>query len=157
MKLHLYTFPSKLRLKIYTFPRNQHLYFIPVLIYTLIKVKSKLREEKKWIRQTDQPICRSPPMILPIFLLAAKSSWLHLAFSWHRLVKIPLIFVPSQRIENRWTSDRKKGVFPVGSDSSEKCGKTDGFGPEKQARKGFSTVQNATLSHSGCSVCCIGK
>ena len=74
MKLHLYTFPSKLRLKIYTFPRNQHLYFIPVLIYTLIKVKSKLREEKKWIRQTDQPICRSPPMILPIFLLAAKSS-----------------------------------------------------------------------------------
>ena len=30
--------------------------------------------------------------------------------------------------------------FPVGSDSSEKCGKTDGFGPEKQAKKGFSTV-----------------
>ena len=46
-------------------------------------------------------------------------------------------------------------VFPVGSDSSERCSKTDGFGPEKQARKGFSTVQNATLSHSGCSVCCI--
>lgn len=36
-----------------------------------------------------------------------KSSWVHLAFSWHQLVKIPLIFVPSQRIENRWTSDGK--------------------------------------------------
>ncbi len=35
---------------------------------------------------------------------------------------------------------REKGVFPVGSDSSEKCSKTDGFWPEKQARKGFSTV-----------------
>ena len=38
------------------------------------------------------------------------------------------------------------GSFPVGSDSSEKCGKTDGFGPEKQAKKGFSTVQTATYS-----------
>ena len=30
-----------------------------------------------------------------------------------------------------------KGSFPVGSDSSEKCGKTDGFWPEKQAKKAF--------------------
>ena len=42
------------------------------------------------------------------FLLAAKSSWAHLVFSWQQLVKIPLIFVPSQRIENRWTSDGKR-------------------------------------------------
>ena len=84
------------------------LYFIPVLIYTPIKVKSELREEKRWLRQTDKPICRSLPMIQLFFLLAAKSSWLHLAFSWHQLVKIPLIFVPSQRIENRWTSDGKR-------------------------------------------------
>ena len=47
-------------------------------------------------------------MIQPVFLLAAKSSWVHLVFSWHQLVKIPLIFVPSQRIENRWTSDVKR-------------------------------------------------
>ena len=47
-------------------------------------------------------------MIQPVFLLAAKSSWVHLVFSWHQLVKIPLIFVPSQRIGNRWTSDGKR-------------------------------------------------
>ena len=71
-------------------------------------------------------------------------------------MKIPLIFVPSQRIENRWTSDGK-GSFPVGSDSSEKCGKTDGFWPEKQAKKGFSTVQMPILLFSSSSICCIGK
>ncbi|WP_257527449.1 hypothetical protein, partial [Alistipes inops] len=40
----------------YTHPPNtQALYFIPVLIYTPNKVKSKQREEKKWLRQTSQP------------------------------------------------------------------------------------------------------
>jgi len=34
----------------------------------------------------------------------------------------------------------EKGSFPVGSDSRGKSGKMYGFGPEKQARKGFSTV-----------------
>lgn len=42
------------------------------------------------------------------FFWLQKYSWLHLVFSWHQLVKIPLIFVPSQRIENRWTSDGKR-------------------------------------------------
>ena len=38
----LYTFPSKLRLKNYTFLWNHQLYFIPVFIYTCIKVKSDI-------------------------------------------------------------------------------------------------------------------
>lgn len=57
-------------------------------------------------RPTDLP--KSTNDTTYFFLLAAKSPWLHLAFSWQQLVKIPLIFVPSQQIENRWTSDRKR-------------------------------------------------
>lgn len=116
--MQIYTFLLKHIFQFYTFSTSfqffrynlcrKWLYFIPVLIYTPIKVKSELREEKRWLRQTDKPICRSLPMIQLFFLLAAKSSWLHLAFSWHQLVKIPLIFVPSQWIENRWTSDGKR-------------------------------------------------
>ena len=45
------------------------------------------------------------------FFWLQKYSWVHLAFSWHQLVKIPLIFVPSQRIENRWTLDGKTSFF----------------------------------------------
>ena len=45
------------------------------------------------------------------FFWLQKYSWMHLAFSWHQLVKIPLIFVPSQRIENRWTLDGKTSFF----------------------------------------------
>ena len=41
IRVPLYTFPTKLRLENYTFPWYQQLYFIPVFIYTLIKVKSK--------------------------------------------------------------------------------------------------------------------
>ena len=51
-------------------------------------------------------------------------------------MKIPLIFVPSQRIENKWTSDRKKGVS-VGSDSSERCGKRTVFGLKNKREKTF--------------------
>ena len=39
------------------------------------------------------------------FFWLQKYSWLHLVFSWLQLVKLPLIFVSSQLIENRWTSD----------------------------------------------------
>ena len=52
MRLHLYTFLSNLRLGNYTFPWNHQLYFIPVFIYTSIKVKSK-RGRKKNIRQAN--------------------------------------------------------------------------------------------------------
>ena len=53
IRLHLYTFPSKLRLENYTFPWNHYLYFIPVFIYTFIKVKSKWGKEKKWLRHEN--------------------------------------------------------------------------------------------------------
>ena len=67
-----------------------------------------------------------------------------------------LIFVPSHR-KKTGGFRTGKGSFPVGSDSSEKCGKTDGFGPEKQAKKGFSTVQTATYSFSSSSSGCVGR
>lgn len=51
---------------------KSYLYFIPVLIYTPNKVKSEQREEKRWLRQADQPIYLSPHTTQPIFLLAAK-------------------------------------------------------------------------------------
>ena len=50
---------------------RQQLYFIPVLIYTPNKVKSKQRE-KKWLRQTEPPICQSLPMIQPVFSFGCK-------------------------------------------------------------------------------------
>ena len=53
IRLLLYTFPSKLRLEIYTFPWNHQLYFIPVFIYTFIKVKSKWGKKKRWLRHEN--------------------------------------------------------------------------------------------------------
>ena len=65
-------------------------------------------------RQTDQPICRSLLMIQAVFFFLLQNLreciLLLVDISWW---KIPLIFVPSQRIENRWTSDGKKEVFPL--------------------------------------------
>ena len=43
-------------------------------------------------------------------------------------------------VENRWASDGKER-FPVGSVSSEKCSKTDGFWPQKQAKKFFTVLK----------------
>lgn len=120
--MQIYTFLLKHIFQFYTFSTSfqffrynlcrKWLYFIPVLIYTPIKVKSELREEKRWLRQKQSiRFAEAYQWYSLFFLLAAKSSWLHLAFSWHQLVKIPLIFVPSQRIENRWTSDGKREFF----------------------------------------------
>lgn len=64
IRLHLYTFPSKLRLRNYTFPWYQQLYFIPVFIYTFIKVKSK------WGKKRDG--CAMENGYRHFFLLAAK-------------------------------------------------------------------------------------
>ena len=66
MKLHLYTFPSKLRLENYTFPWNQHLYFIPVFIYTFIKVKLTKGRKRDSFAQTK------PNQTYRLSLLAAK-------------------------------------------------------------------------------------
>ena len=52
---------------------KSHLYFIPVLTYTPNKVKSEQRGEKKWLRKTDQMICRSSPMTSPIFSFGCKN------------------------------------------------------------------------------------
>ena len=52
---------------------KSYLYFIPVLIYTPNKVKSKQRGEKRWLRQTDRPSCQKPPMIQPIFSFGCKN------------------------------------------------------------------------------------
>lgn len=57
-------------------------------------------------KPTDLP--RYTNEIFYFFFWLQKYSWLHLVFSWHQLVKLPLIFVPSHRIESRWTSDRKR-------------------------------------------------
>lgn len=51
---------------------KSYLYFIPVLIYTPNKVKSKQRGEKKWLRQTTYPVDQNPHMTSLVFLLAAK-------------------------------------------------------------------------------------
>ena len=108
-----YTFPSKQRLKTYTFPWNQHLYFIPVLIYTPIKVKSKLREEKKWLRQTEHPICRSLPMIQPFFPFGCK------------------IFVKQVDF------GREKGVFPLVLIQVKNAAKRTVFGLKNKREKTF--------------------
>ena len=111
----------------------------PVLIYTPNKVKPKQREEKKWLRQTEHPIYQSLPMIQPVFSFGCK---IFVNASCFKLISVgenSTYFRTFASEENRWTSDGK-GSFPVGSDSSEKCGKTDGFWPEKQAKKGFSAV-----------------
>ena len=47
---------SSMGTKFAAFVRQQQLYFIPVFIYTYNKVKSEQREEKRWLRQTSQPI-----------------------------------------------------------------------------------------------------
>ena len=68
-------------------------------------------------------------------------------------MKIPLIFVPPHRKKTGGLRTGK-GSFPVGSDSSEKCGKTDGFGLEKQAKRAFLPLKTASHpfsdSLSGC-------
>ena len=52
---------------------GNYLYFIPVLIYAPNKVKSEQREEKRWLRQADQTIYRSSPMIRPVFSFGCKN------------------------------------------------------------------------------------
>ena len=93
--------------------KESYLYFIPVLIYTPNKVKSEQREEKRWLRQADQPIYLSPHTTQPIFLLAAKIFVTASCFQLTSVGEITAYFVSSQRIENRWTSDGETAVFPL--------------------------------------------
>ena len=52
---------------------KSYLYFIPVLIYTPNKVKSKQRGEKKWLRQTTYPVDQNPHMTSLVFLFGCKN------------------------------------------------------------------------------------
>ena len=54
-----------------------------------------------------------------------------------QLVKILLIFVPSQRIENRWTSDGKMEFFPLVLIQVKSAAKRTVFGLKNKREKAF--------------------
>ena len=89
-------------------PVLQQLYFITVFIYTPNKVKSEQREEKKQLRQTNQPIYPSPHTIQSIFSFGCKIFVTASCFQLTSVGENPAYFHTFASEENRWTSDGKR-------------------------------------------------
>ena len=83
---------------------------------------------------------RSLLMMQPVFSFGCKIFVSASCFQLTSVGENPTYFRTFATDRKQVDFGREKGGFPIGSDSSEKCGKTDGFWPEKQARKDFSTV-----------------
>ena len=108
--LHVSTFSAAALFRQQHFWRQhvrQQLYFTPVFIYTSIKVKAEQREEKRWLRQTEYPICQSLPIIQPVFSFGGKIFLSASCFQFTSVGENPAYFRTFASEENRWTSDRK--------------------------------------------------
>ena len=120
-------------------PVLQQLYFIPVLIYTPNKVKSKQREEKRCFAKTEHPICRNLPMIQLVFLLAVKIFVTASCFQLTSVGENPAYFRTFATDRKQVDFGREKEVFQLVL-IQVKSAQNGRFQPEKQAEKGFSTV-----------------
>ena len=113
------------------------LLYLPVFIYTPIKVKSELREEKKCLRQTEHPICQSLPMIQPVCSFGCKIFVSASCFQLTSVGENPAYFRTFATDRKQVDFGQEKEVFPLVLIQVKSAAKRTVFGLKNKRTRAF--------------------